>query len=265
MKRALNEIKKHHVFEELFPINEAIRDRIKQDMSDNGFDENQPVALAIWPGQSEGVLIDGYTRYSVAAELGIDEIPMVRYQVESEREAFQIALKRQTHRRSLTDPEIMNCIEAILSRYGGPPNGGLPFTVREIADSLGITKRKAERALRVAEHATEESKEEIRQGKTSIHRAEQAIKASCAKPSKRAPKKRLRAARVVEIDPDQWEHLEELSELTHAEIEEIVYEALELYFRNGDDTETEEDGDLAECETFKATDDGEEESDVDAA
>ena len=39
---------------------------------------------------------------------------------------------------------------------------------------------------------------------------------------------------MVEIDPDQWERLECISEVTHADIDEIVYEALELYLKDDD-------------------------------
>jgi ParB-like chromosome segregation protein Spo0J len=276
MKKKLHEIEKHELFQELFPINEQIKDRIKQDMSKNGFDENQPVVLATWQGQKEAVCIDGYTRVQVADELGIDEIPTVTYSVETEKDAFDIALNRQANRRSLTNTEIFQCIETMITRYGDPPNGGLPYTVEEIAEKLGVSKRKVERTLRVVKDAPPETRKQIKAGNKSINQAETAIRASRTEstPSSERPKKRRGESRMVEIDPDQWEQLTSIVEKgnTGAEIEDLVYEALESYLRADDDeeegeTESEEDCDRAEYESMRTYDDEDEdeESDVEAA
>jgi ParB-like chromosome segregation protein Spo0J len=273
MNKKLHEIEKHELFKELFPINEEIKDRIKQDMLENGFDDNQPVVLANWQGQEEPVCVDGYTRLSVAEDLGIDEIPTVMYSVETKKEAFDIALNRQANRRSLTNAEIFQCIETMSTRLVGPPNGGLPYTVEEIAEKLGISKRKVERTLRVVKDAPPETKKQIKAGNTSINQAETAIKASCkvSAPPSLQPKKRREESRLVEIDPDQWEQLTKLVEHgnTGAEIEDFVYDALEQYLGEDDDeeedeTESEEDCDRAEDEASWAYDD-DEESEVETA
>ena len=180
MRKTVHEIERHDLFQELFPINEEIKERIKQDMTKNGFDENQPVVLAKWQDQEEPVCIDGYTRLKVAEDLGLAEIPTVTYSVSTEQDAFEIALKRQPNRRSMTDAEIFQCVETITTRYGNPPNGGPKYEVQEIADKLGISKRKAERTLRVVEKATDETKNQIKIGTTSIHKAERTVKASSA-------------------------------------------------------------------------------------
>jgi len=255
VKKTLHEIEKHELFQELFPIKEETKDRIKQDMSKNGFDENQPVVLATWQDQEQPVCIDGYTRIRVADELGIDQIPVVIYSVDTEQEAFEIALKRQANRRSLSDAEILQCVGTMRTWYGDPPNGGLKYDVSEIAEKLCISKRKAERALRVAEKATAETKSQVKAGITSIHKAETTIKSSYTEPHlpNQKPKRPNRKGRIVEIDPDQWEKLSKIVETTAGEIEDLVYEALDLYLaeddgNDEDDTESEEDGDRAEDE-----------------
>ena len=78
------EIQKHEAFSNLFPIDETVKERIKQDMFENGFDQNQPVVLAKWGDQNEPVCVDGYTRLQVAEELSISEIPTVTYTVEDD-------------------------------------------------------------------------------------------------------------------------------------------------------------------------------------
>ena len=237
MNTSINEIAKHELFQELFPIKEEIKERIRHDMSENGFDENQPVVLATWQDQEEPVCIDGHTRLKVAEELGVEEIPTVTYSVGTARDAFELALKRQANRRSLTDAEIFQCVETIVTRFGNPPNGGLTYTVQDIADKLGISKRKAERTLRVAERADAETKKQIKTGRTSINKAETTVKASSEPrpPSSDRPKKRRGESRVVEIDPDQWDQLSEVADATGSEIEDLVHEALELYLEEGDE------------------------------
>ena len=270
MRKNIDEIEKHDLFQEVFPINEQIKERIKKDMSENGFDENQPVVLANWQDQEEPVCIDGYTRLKVAEELSIDAIPTVIYSVGSEQDAFEIALKRQLNRRSMTDAEIFQCVETITSRYGNPPNGGPKYEVQEIADKLGISKRKAERTLRVADKATDEAKKQIKEGKRSIHETETTIRSSATEPrSSTAKPKTRKGSRMVEIDPDQWERLEAAVGLTGGTIDDHVYEALEQYLGtdeedDDEEMESEEDYDRAEDEASWDYDD-DEESEVDTA
>ncbi len=70
MRKPVNEIEKYELFQELFPIDEKTKDRIKKDISENGFDENQPIVLAQWADMDNPVCIDGHTRLQVAEELG---------------------------------------------------------------------------------------------------------------------------------------------------------------------------------------------------
>jgi hypothetical protein len=162
----------------------------------------------------------------------------------------------------LTDAEIFNCIEIIKNRFGVPPNGGLTYTVKKMADKLGISKRKTERALRVAEEATDETKEQIRAGKTSIHRAEVTVKSSSTapRPSKEKPKDGRRASKKVEIDPDQWDQLKEIVKVVGGTVEDLVYDALERYLSADCEedevaTATEQDCDRTEDETAWTHDD----------
>ncbi len=269
MRKTLGEIEKHKLFQELFPINEEIKERIKRDMSENGFDENQPLVMAKWQDQEGPVCIDGYTRLRVAEELDIAEIPTVTYSVATEQDAFEIALKRQANRRSLTDAEILQCIDTMRTRFGNPPNGGLRYTVQEIAEKLGISKRKAERTIRVAERADAETKKQIKAGTTSITKAETAVK-SCSEPRPpgEKPKRKRGESRTVEIHSDQWEQLSDIAEATGSDIEELVYEALELYLdrdEEEDETEREEEYDRTEYDAIWETSDEDEDESSDLA
>lgn len=272
MKKKVQEIVKHELFHGLFPIHDEIKGRIKQDMSQNGFDENQPVVLAKWQGQEEAVCVDGYTRLSVADELGIDEAPTVTYELATEQDAFEMALKRQSHRRSLTDAEVYQCIEIMTTRYGNPPNGGPTYKVQEIADKLGLSKRKTERAIRVVENATPETKIQIKSGITSINGAERSMKvmSNDGRPHDKKPKKKRSDSRMVEIEPDHWERMQELVGQIGGTIEDIVDEALEMYFSHHseeedeveNETEEEAEGDYVEpdYEDYEDADESEEEA-----
>jgi hypothetical protein len=250
MKKHVNEIEKYKVFQELFPIDEKTKDRIKHDMSENGFDENQPIVLAKWPGMDNEVCVDGHTRVQVAEELGIDEIPTVTYAVKDEQQAFDMALKRQVNRRNLTDAEILQCVETISTRYGNPPNGGLYNSVEEMSIKLGISKRKTERTLRVMENAPPEIKRQVKEGAKSIYWADQGMKSSPKAQSLMSAerKKPRQGSRMVEIDADQWEQLERISELTDAEVEDIVYEALEEYLTPRETDEQASEQEIEETE-----------------
>jgi hypothetical protein len=151
--------------------------------------------------------------------------------VEDEQEALEMALKRQANRRSLNDAEIYHCIETFVTRYGNPPNGGIRYTVREIADRLGISKRKAERTMRIMAQASEETKEQVKSGSTSINKAEGNIKSSGRKDGEtnEKPKTKGRACKTVKIDADQWEELKEIADLVGTDVEDTVYEAIALY------------------------------------
>jgi hypothetical protein len=231
MKKHVNKIEKYEVFQELFPIDEKTKDRIKQDMSENGFDENQPIVLAKWADMDNPVCIDGHTRVQAAEELGIDEIPTVTYAVKDEQQAFDMALKRQVNRRNLTDAEIYQCIETISTRYGNPPNGGLYYSVEELSIKLGLSKRKVERTVRIMEQATPETKRQVKIGAKSIYKADQEMKSSPkAQPGMTSQQKKPRqGSRMVEIDGDQWEQLKEVADTVDGDIEDVVYEALDIY------------------------------------
>ncbi len=75
------------------------------------------------------------------------------------------------------------------------------------------------------------------------HKAKTLIKSStkAAPEAKDELRKPRNKSRTVEIDPDQWEQLEKVAEITDADIEEIVYEALQEYLTRDEAEETKND------------------------
>jgi ParB family chromosome partitioning protein len=55
-----------------FKMNVDVKDRIKVDISDNGFNKAHAVHIFLWEGK--WVLCDGHTRYTAAKELGLKSI-----------------------------------------------------------------------------------------------------------------------------------------------------------------------------------------------
>jgi hypothetical protein len=335
------EIKTHDTFKGLFPINEDLLRRIEEDMRNNKFDLSQPVILATWEGQDEFVCIDGHTRLQAAVRAGIDQIPVwIREDFETEEAAPEHAIKLQSHRRNMTDAELMACIEALdeIRPRGGYREGALASSMpqscgkasgrsasaKETAEIVGCSPRKVEQARTVENHADPEILEALKKGEMSINKAYQETQKrrngaqgkesnsdSGPDDSQMQPKvdedkldteeeaePRQQSAPATdtdeEIDPAELEpredeksedsqpstgygeqankegfvkirislaHYEALSEYDGT-VEEMVEQAIERYL---EDLEREEDYDRAEYEEMWASDEEDEESDVEAA
>jgi hypothetical protein len=92
----------------------------------------------------------------------------------------------------------------------------------------------------------EEPTEGIKGETKPINNTGKAVKFPSVEPaqSDEKPRSRRKVLRTVEIDPDQWDQLTRIGEITGEEIEDLVYEALELYLKVDDtveETSSEED------------------------
>ena len=246
------EIKTHNTFERLFPINEDLLRRIEEDMRENRFDLSQPVILANWEGQDEFVCIDGHTRLQAAINAGIEQIPVwIREDFETEEAALEHAIKLQSHRRNMTDAELMACIEALdeIRPRGGYREGaqassmlqscgkasGRSASAKETAEIVGCSPRKVEQARTVENHADPEILEALKKGEMSINKAYQETQ------------KRRNGAQGKESNSDSGpEKLRMATTLVENKLEPD--EEAELQQQSGPATDTDDETDPAESE-----------------
>lgn len=167
-------------FSSLFPIKDVVRKAILEDMTKYGFDESKPID--VW----NGIVIDGHTRLSCALELYIKKIPIyVHEEFDSEDIALEYAIHSQASRRSLTDSELLRCIEELDKRKTKAEAGSMKGkkqaspdasfsegkSAKRTAELVGTSQGKVERARKVLDDADEDTKEKVKSGKISINKA----------------------------------------------------------------------------------------------
>jgi ParB-like chromosome segregation protein Spo0J len=188
-----NEIRTHETFKTLFPIKPELLARIEADMKERHFryDPSQPVVVASWEGQNELVCIDGHTRIKAAINAGIDKIPVMTHEFDTENEAFEYAIHLQCHRRNLTDGDLLHLVVALDKRKkAGRPKKELAQScanfpasdpgedscaagksAQALADALGISLRKAEQIRTLIKHADPEILAAVYDETMSINKA----------------------------------------------------------------------------------------------
>ena len=187
-------------FCELFPVSEALKTEIAEDMKKNGFDASKPIV--IWQGKN--LLIDGHTRLLAAKEVGIQEVTVNERNFADEDEAVEYAIRCQKNRRNLEDKDIFQCIAVLDKRNDKNANlrQGLSEatpvasgkSAEETAKLLGVNRGKIEKARTVWDKASDELKEAIRTGDMSINAAYN----KTVKPDKGSPESLQLAAEEIE-------------------------------------------------------------------
>jgi ParB family chromosome partitioning protein len=169
----VSDIRIERPFSIFFPINDDTLNAIRIDMKTNGFDLGFP--LIVW--KERQILVDGHTRFIAAKEMGVTELPVLFKEFESEDDAVLYAFHIQRNRRNLTDDHIIRCLE-VLDKIGSKktadpskPKAEKKETVETIAKELGTSKSKIEKARKIMEIGSEEIKESVQSGKTSINKA----------------------------------------------------------------------------------------------
>lgn len=171
-------------FSSIFPIQDAVFQKILNSMKKNSFDAAHPII--VWKCDS-AVIIDGHTRYRAAIECGISEIPIVFKEFLNAEEALDYAVSQQVNRRNLSSGEMLRYIAAAdkLRQPGRPkklaPNGanfpdaapatGKGKSAEQIAKVLNISTRKAERLRKIAKDGTDEIKQALQNDEISINNA----------------------------------------------------------------------------------------------
>ena len=166
---------------QIFPKNsDEVIQAIKEDMEANGYDEASP--LVLWGD----VVIDGHTRFAAAKEIGLEEVPAMVYDFDNEEDAIDYAIHMQRDRRNLTDEQYFPAIEKLDKRkdrgeYQRKDEKGQFTEVNkldksepthiETASKLGIGSTKVQEARTVIDHGDDNLKQEIRDGRKTIHKA----------------------------------------------------------------------------------------------
>ena len=169
----VSDIRIERPFSVFFPINDDTLNAIRIDMKTNGFDAGFP--LIVW--KETNILVDGHTRFIAAKEMGVERLPVLFREFESEDDAVLYAFHIQRNRRNLTDDHIIRCLE-VLDKIGskktaddGKPKAEKKEPAEKIAKELGTSKSKVEKARKIIEAGDGEIRERVESGKTSINKA----------------------------------------------------------------------------------------------
>lgn len=189
-------------FQSLFPIREAVLNRIIADMKQNGFDNAHPIIVQ---AGNKLTVVDGHTRLIAAKRLGIKTIPVVVRDFENEAKALEYAIDAQRNRRNLTDAELMRCITALDSRKkaGRPKIGSVNLgkSADRTASLLGISRAKVERFRAINDHGTETIKLAVLSGDLTANKA-YVVTMERVRTEKYKNKKELKAARLTAMEND---------------------------------------------------------------
>ena len=169
------EIKTASPFKDLFPVKQNDLEHVMASMKAKGYDNGHPIIL--WEGHDLTV-IDGHTRLAAAQKLLFARIPVILKKFKDEGEALEYAIESQVNRRNLTDAELLNCLTELDKRKKTGPAKSLASREAKLGKSaeqtaalLGVSRAKVERLRTVSDHATDEIKDAVKDGKLSLNKA----------------------------------------------------------------------------------------------
>jgi len=217
-------------FKNLFPIRENLLDEIAADMKANGYDFAHPII--IWAGHKVTV-VDGHTRLAAALKIGLTKVPITLKEFESEEEALQYAIKSQSHRRNLTDAELLACISELdkRKRVGRPEKtpsreGISGESAENTAKLLNISRAKVERLRTVKDHGSDKTKAAVASGKMTINKAyNETMK------QRRAKEHSVREVKPEDVKKERLKAIEEsIVKMVAARIEREIQEYPEIRY-----------------------------------
>lgn len=130
-----------------------------------------------------GVILDGHTRYQIAKELGITNIPTVVREFDNPLEEKKFVIESNLNRRHLNDIQkiklgiVLEPIEKALAKKRmseggkgkvGPNEPTLGKATEQVAKKIGVSRMTYERGKKVLESGNEELIKNVESGKTSI-------------------------------------------------------------------------------------------------
>jgi protein gp37 len=159
-------------FEGLFPIEDSIKEAIKESMQAVGYDWSKP--LDTW----NGIVVDGHTRLIAALEVSLPEVAIYPHDFEDENEALDYAIHNQRDRRNLNDADILRLVKVLDRRKseGRPKKTGSsePVSGRSAeitAETINTSSTKVKKARTVLDYGDEKTKAAVIKGKQSINAA----------------------------------------------------------------------------------------------
>jgi len=195
-KMNVNDVKVAKPFSGLFTISQSVVDAIAADMVLNGYDDSAPIVL--W----DGIVVDGHTRLQAAKQAGLKEVYVFDdYDFKDENKAIEYAIHNQKDRRNLSDGALLELVERrednrmskvevaknaikIKNESSIKSNSSTNIDVNvskidfaeEVARDLNIGKSKAQELLTVKDQASKKEKQDIRDGKISLHKVSTKIR-----------------------------------------------------------------------------------------
>ena len=158
---SISKIHLNDELKEVFKMEEAVRDRIAEDMKKNGFSKSHPIHVFWFNGML--ILIDGYTRYAAALLAGLTTVYVQIHNFETIEEAKLFSMKEQINRRNMTDAMLYNQYLAILEESNGT------LTAEEAGKQLQKSRRTMTKFFKIQKNATPQQIEDIKSSKTSIN------------------------------------------------------------------------------------------------
>jgi ParB/RepB/Spo0J family partition protein len=159
-------------FSSIFPIQENTLNSITNSILANGYDKGEPVTLWEYKKQKY-ILIDGHTRLKAAENAGLKEIPVSIMYFNNLKEAKTYTVLRQAHRRNLTQIEILEAAKIYASKERRDGSGRI---AEILSREIGVSPSTIVHAKAVADKASKEDLNAIKNGKATINSVYQKIK-----------------------------------------------------------------------------------------
>ncbi len=242
-------------FESLHGFDEGLQADLTENIGIEGYDENQRIVLAIWPGQKEPVVADGKLRLKAAIAAGLKQVPVVIKEFIDEEGVLQLIAWAQTHRRPTDDWVLYGLITELdrLMQRGGdrrsedakskPPYGGFENSrspsAHRTAALLRCPARTVERARRIRKHGTEEILKALKKRTINIYQADKAIaeKATGVSNTPPAPPTNETRDDMVQLTPENLDGLNKLGRNRHKVVNTAVREFLARELQESDASE----------------------------
>lgn len=174
----ISELKIQDPFASIFPIGDDTLASITTHMDKNGFDQAFPII--VW--EEKNIVVDGHTRFAAAKALGLEEVPILLKDFESEDDAILYSFHVQRNRRNISDDDILRCLELLDTVHAVVKKDGMDqskLTIKETneirAKELGISPNKVDKARKVMEHGNDGIRESVNKGEKSINKAFQEV------------------------------------------------------------------------------------------
>jgi ParB family chromosome partitioning protein len=145
----------------VFKMSDEIRETVREDMKENGFDKSQP--LGLWKGKN--VVLDGHTRLAAAREAGLEEVPVVELEFEDKEDAILYTFERQVIRRNLSIAEIITAVEMMPEARSRKGRGR---AVAQLAERLKVSQSHLYQIKAILKKASPEDIEAVRAGTAPV-------------------------------------------------------------------------------------------------